>query len=230
MIADRLALMRMINHHPNEKYIQEITNECAYLYTPLAHRLGLYTIKSELEDMTLKYRHRDINNDIVQKLNQTKTAREKYIKSFIEPIKARLEGTGLNKTIKSRTKSIYSIWNKIKKQNTDIENSYDLFAIRIIIDTPEETEKSECWQVYSIVTDMYQPNPKRLKDWLSIPKSNGYESLHITVLGPQKRFVEVQIRSKRMDEIAARGLSAHWTYNGIYGEINGVGVVLRNIS
>ena len=228
MIADRLALMRMINHHPNEKYRLEVTNECEFLYTPLAHRLGLYNIKSELEDMTLKYKHREIYTDIAHKLNQTKVAREAYIRSFIEPLKKRLDATGLKYSIKGRTKSIFSIWNKIKKQNTDIENIYDLFAIRIILDTEEIKEKAECWQVYSIVTDMYQPNPKRLKDWLSIPKSNGYESLHITVLGPQKRFVEVQIRSKRMDEIAERGLAAHWKYKGIKGE-NGVDQWLSNI-
>ncbi|MDO5571691.1 MAG: RelA/SpoT family protein [Bacteroidales bacterium] len=218
MIAERLSIMRMINHHPNDKYRQDITQECAFLYTPLAHRLGLYSIKSELEDLTLKYQHRDIYTDIAHKLNQTKVAREAYIKSFIDPVKKKLEATGLNFEIKGRTKSIYSIWNKIKKQNTDIENIYDLFAIRVILNTSEEKEKAECWQVYSIITDMFQPNPKRMKDWLSIPKSNGYESLHITVLGPLKRWVEVQIRSKRMDEIAERGLAAHWKYKGIKGE------------
>lgn len=228
MIADRLALMRMINHHPDANYREEITQECAFLYTPLAHRLGLYSIKSELEDLTLKYQHRAIYTDIAHKLNQTKVAREAYIRSFIEPVKKRLQATGLKFEIKGRTKSIYSIWNKIKKQNTDIENIYDLFAIRVILDTTEEKEKAECWQVYSIITDMFQPNPKRLKDWLSIPKSNGYESLHITVLGPLKRWVEVQIRSKRMDEIAERGLAAHWKYKGIKGE-SGVDQWLSNI-
>ena len=228
MIADRLTRMRLINHHPDEQYRQELAKECAFLYTPLSHRLGLYKVKSELEDLTLKYQHRDIYTDIAHKLNQTKVARDAYIKSFIEPVKKRLIEAGLNFEIKGRTKSIYSIWNKIKKQNTDIENIYDLFAIRVILDTPEEKEKAECWQVYSIVTDMYQPNPKRLKDWLSIPKSNGYESLHITVLGPLKRWVEVQIRSKRMDEIAERGLAAHWKYKGIKGE-SGVDQWLSNM-
>lgn len=228
MIADRLALMRMINHHPDAEYRETVTQECAFLYTPLAHRLGLYSIKSELEDLTLKYQHRETYTDIAHKLNQTKVAREAYIQSFIEPVKKRLDNTGLKFEIKGRTKSIYSIWNKIKKQNTDIENIYDLFAIRVILDTPEDKEKAECWQVYSIITDMFQPNPKRLKDWLSIPKSNGYESLHITVLGPQKRWVEVQIRSKRMDEIAERGLAAHWKYKGIKGE-SGVDQWLSNI-
>ncbi|MEG1615303.1 MAG: RelA/SpoT family protein [Bacteroidales bacterium] len=228
MIADRLALMRMVNHHPNANYRDEITQECAFLYTPLAHRLGLYSIKSELEDMTLKYQHRDIYTDIARKLNETKVAREAYIRSFIEPVKKKLEATGLHFEIKGRTKSIFSIWNKIKKQNTDIENIYDLFAIRVVLETEPDREKAECWQVYSIITDMYQPNPKRLKDWLSIPKSNGYESLHITVLGPQKRWVEVQIRSKRMDEIAERGLAAHWKYKGVKGE-SGVDQWLNNI-
>ncbi|MEG1187111.1 MAG: RelA/SpoT family protein [Bacteroidales bacterium] len=228
MIADRLALMRMINHHPDAEYRDTVTQECAFLYTPLAHRLGLYSIKSELEDLTLKYQHRETYTDIAHKLNQTKVAREAYIQSFIEPVKKRLDNTGLKFEIKGRTKSIYSIWNKIRKQNTDIENIYDLFAIRVILDTPEDKEKAECWQVYSIITDMFQPNPKRLKDWLSIPKSNGYESLHITVLGPQKRWVEVQIRSKRMDEIAERGLAAHWKYKGIKGE-SGVDQWLSNI-
>lgn len=228
IIADRLALMRMVNHHPDAEYRAKIAQECAFLYTPLSHRLGLYTIKSELEDLTLKYQHRETYTDIAHKLNQTKVARDAYIRSFIEPVKKRLEATGLKFEIKGRTKSIYSIWNKIKKQNTDIENIYDLFAIRVILDTDEEKEKAECWQVYSIITDMFQPNPKRLKDWLSIPKSNGYESLHITVLGPQKRWVEVQIRSKRMDEIAERGLAAHWKYKGIKGE-SGVDQWLSNI-
>ncbi len=228
MIADRLTLMRLINHHPNEDYRLKIAQECTSLYTPLAHRLGLYSIKSELEDMTLKYKHRDVYTDIAHKLNETKKSRDLYIKSFIEPIKKKLDETGLKFEIKGRTKSIYSIWNKIKKQNTDLENIYDLFAIRVILDADQETEKAECWQVYSIITDMYQPNPKRLKDWLSIPKSNGYESLHITVLGPERKWVEVQIRTKRMDEIAERGLAAHWKYKGIKSE-NVVDQWLSNI-
>jgi GTP pyrophosphokinase len=229
LIVDRLATMRMVNHHPDEAFRMKVANECAFLYTPLAHRLGLYKVKSELEDLTVKYLHRDVFDDIAHKLNQTKAAREAYIKSFIDPVRKRLDATGLKYEIKGRTKSIYSIWNKMKKQNTDIENIYDLFAIRVILDTDEAHEKAECWQVYSIVTDMFQPNPKRLKDWLSIPKSNGYESLHITVLGPQKRWVEVQIRSKRMDEIAERGLAAHWKYKGVKGGESGVDQWLSNI-
>ena len=167
-------------------------------------------------------------SDIAKKLNETKKSRDLYIQSFIEPIKKKLEETGLKFEIKGRTKSIYSIWNKIKKQNTDLENIYDLFAIRVILDSDQVLEKAECWQVYSIITDMYQPNPKRLKDWLSIPKSNGYESLHITVLGPDRKWVEVQIRTKRMDEIAERGLAAHWKYKGIKSE-NVVDQWLSNI-
>ena len=228
MIADRLALMRLINHHPDEAFRIKLSQECSFLYVPLAHRLGLYKVKSELEDLTLKYLQRATYTEIAHELNQTKVAREAYIQSFIDPVKSKLDNTGLNFEIKGRTKSIFSIFNKIQKQNTSLENIYDLFAIRVILDVPEEQEKSACWQVYSIITDMFQPNPKRLKDWLSIPKSNGYESLHITVVGPQKRFVEVQIRSKRMDEIAERGLAAHWKYKGIKGE-NGIDQWLNNI-
>lgn len=228
MIADRLALMRIVNRHPNAQYRENLSQECAFLYTPLSHRLGLYKIKSELEDLTMKYQHREIYTEIARKLNETKVSREAYIDSFIEPVKEKLHATGLNFEIKGRTKSIFSIWNKIKKQNTDIENIYDLFAIRVVLDTERDREKAECWQIYSIITDMYQPNPKRLKDWLSIPKSNGYESLHITVLGPQKKWVEVQIRSKRMDEIAELGLAAHWKYKGAKSE-NGIDQWMANI-
>ena len=202
MIADRLCVMKMINHHPNEKYRYDVACEASYLYAPLAHRLGLYSIKSELEDLSLKYTNREIYDQIAHKLNETKRSRDKYITEFIEPVKRKLEAEGLNFEIKGRTKSIFSIWNKMKKQKADLEDIYDLFAIRVILETPLDQEKADCWKVYSIVTDMYQPNPKRMKDWLSIPKSNGYESLHITVLGPGQRWVEVQIRTRRMDEIA----------------------------
>ena len=212
MIADRLCVMKMINHHPNEKYRYDIACEASYLYAPLAHRLGLYSIKSELEDLSLKYTNREIYDQIAHKLNETKRNRDKYIMEFIQPVKQKLEAEGLHFEIKGRTKSIFSIWNKMKKQKADLEDIYDLFAIRVILETPLEQEKADCWKVYSIVTDMYQPNPKRMKDWLSIPKSNGYESLHITVLGPKQRWVEVQIRTRRMDEIAERGLAAHWKY------------------
>lgn len=219
LIIDRYVLMKMLNHTDDNDYRTHVTEECKCLYTPIAHRLGLYSIKSELEDMAVKYEDRETFDDIAHQLQQTKKARDLYIQEFIEPLQKRIsETTDIKFTIKGRTKSISSILHKLKAQNTSIDKIYDLFAIRIIIDAPIEKEKSQCWQVYSIVTDMYVPNPKRLKDWLSIPKSNGYESLHITVYGPDKRWVEVQIRSKRMDEIAERGLAAHWKYKGIKSE------------
>ncbi len=220
MIVDRLTLMRAINHHPNQQAVCDIACEVSYLYAPLAHRLGLYKIKSELEDMSLKYTNREIYTQIARKLNETKATRDAYIAAFIKPIKERLEAEGLKFEIKGRTKSIYSIWNKMKKQKNDVEQIYDLFAIRIILDVDREHEKSRCWLVYSLITDMYRPNPSRLKDWLSIPKSNGYESLHITVYGPESKWVEVQIRSRRMDVIAEKGLAAHWKYKGIKSEDN----------
>lgn len=220
MIVDRLTLMRAINHHPNQQAVCDIACEVSYLYAPLAHRLGLYKIKSELEDMSLKYTNREIYTQIAHKLNETKATRDAYIAAFIKPIKERLEAEGLKFEIKGRTKSIYSIWNKMKKQKNDVEQIYDLFAIRIILDVDREHEKSRCWLVYSLITDMYRPNPSRLKDWLSIPKSNGYESLHITVYGPGSKWVEVQIRSRRMDVIAEKGLAAHWKYKGIKSEDN----------
>lgn len=220
MIVDRLALMRSINHHPNEKFVRDVAYEASYLYAPLAHRLGLYAIKSELEDMSLKYTMRDTYTSIAHKLKDTKVKRDAYIADFIKPIKEKLLSLGLKFDIKGRTKSIYSIWNKMKKQHNDIDQIYDLFAIRIILDSSLEKEKSDCWLVYSVITDMYQPNPSRMKDWLSIPKSNGYESLHITVNGPESKWVEVQIRTRRMDEIAEKGLAAHWKYKGIKSENN----------
>lgn len=220
MIINRLVLMRAINHHPDEASVKEVALESSYLYAPIAHRLGLYKIKGELEDMSLKYTNRDIYTRIARKLNETKKSRDAYIASFIKPVKEALEHEGLKFEIKGRTKSIYSIWNKMKKQNNDLDHIYDLFAIRIILDTPEERERKECWMAYSVVADMYQPNPARFKDWLTIPKSNGYESLHTTVTGPQNKWVEVQIRSRRMDEIAERGVAAHWKYKGIKSENN----------
>ena len=218
MIADRLCLMRLGKQLKNDEDRKRLATEVSYLYAPLAHRLGLYTIKSELEDLSLKYTDRKQYDFIKQKLNETKRSRDAYIAEFITPIKSKLEEAGLQFDIKGRTKSIHSINNKLKKQNIPFEDIYDLFAIRIILDTPYEKERSDCWQVYSIITDMYQPNPKRMKDWISIPKTNGYESLHITVMGPQNKWVEVQIRTRRMDEIAERGLAAHWRYKGIKGE------------
>lgn len=218
MIVDRLALMRAINHHPAERFVRDTAYEANYLYAPLAHRLGLYAIKSELEDMSLKYSNREVYTRIAHELNETKARRDAYIAEFIAPIKEKLLAEGLKFEIKGRTKSIYSIWNKMKKQHNTVEDIFDLFAIRIVIDCEPEREKPECWLAYSIVTDMYTPNPGRLKDWLSIPKSNGYESLHITVYGPGERWVEVQIRTRRMDAIAEKGLAAHWKYKGIKSE------------
>jgi GTP pyrophosphokinase len=218
MIADRVNLMRQIRDTDNEPARHEVSEEASYLYAPLAHKLGLYTLKSELEDLSLKYLEHDAYYMIKDKLNATKRSRDAYIARFIGPIEERLKEAGLKFHIKGRTKSIHSIWQKMKKQKCAFEGIYDLFAIRIILDSPLEKEKMQCWQVYSIITDMYQPNPKRLRDWLSVPKSNGYESLHITVLGPENKWVEVQIRTERMDEIAEHGLAAHWRYKGIKAE------------
>ena len=218
IIADRVNLMRQIKDSPNEEARLEVANEAAYLYAPLAHKLGLYKLKSELEDLSLKYTQHDVYYHIKEKLNATKQARDRYIEAFIEPIRKKLEDAGLKFHMKGRTKSIHSIYQKMKKQGCPFEGVYDLFAIRIILNSPLEKEKQECWQAYSIVTDMYLPNPKRLRDWLSVPKSNGYESLHITVMGPEGKWVEVQIRTERMDEIAEKGLAAHWRYKGIKGE------------
>ena len=228
MIADRLCLMRLGKQLRDDKERMRLATEVSYLYAPLAHRLGLYTIKSELEDLSLKYTDRKQYDFIKKKLNETKRSRDAYIAEFIAPIEQKLNNAGLNFDIKGRTKSIHSINNKLKKQNIDFEGIYDLFAIRIILDTPLEKERSECWQVYSIITDMYQPNPKRMKDWISIPKTNGYESLHITVMGPQNKWVEVQIRTRRMDEIAERGLAAHWKYKGVKEE-NGLDEFLNTV-
>lgn len=228
MIADRVNLMRQVRDTDNEEARQEVAQEASYLYAPLAHKLGLYKLKGELEDLSLKYLEHDAYYMIKDKLNATKQARDSYIERFIEPIQRQLQGAGLRFHMKGRTKSIHSIWQKMKKQKCGFEGIYDLFAIRIIIDSPIEREKMQCWQAYSIVTDMYMPNPKRLRDWLSVPKSNGYESLHITVLGPENKWVEVQIRTERMDEIAEKGLAAHWRYKGIKGE-SGVDEWLSNI-
>ena len=218
MIADRVNLMRQVRDTDNEEARLEVAQEASYLYAPLAHKLGLYKLKSELEDLSLKYLEHDAYYMIKDKLNATKKSRDSYIERFITPIQQRLEEAGLRFHMKGRTKSIHSIWQKMKKQKCNFEGIYDLFAIRIIIDSPIDKEKMQCWQAYSIVTDMYMPNPKRLRDWLSVPKSNGYESLHITVLGPENKWVEVQIRTERMDEIAEKGLAAHWRYKGIKGE------------
>lgn len=218
MIADRLQTMRYLDFFSEAEQVK-IAKETSFLYAPLAHRLGLYRIKSEMEDLSLKYTNREVYKEIAKKLNENKRSREQYIEEFVSPLKEKLEKQGFkNFEVKGRTKTIHSILNKIKNQNTTFENIYDLFAIRIILDSKLEEEKSDCWRVYSIVTEKYQPNPKRLRDWLSIPKSNGYESLHTTVMGPKGKYVEVQIRTKRMDEIAEKGYAAHWRYKGIKQE------------
>ena len=215
IIADRVNLMRQIKDRGEIEERTRVATEAAHLYAPLAHKLGLYLIKRELEDLSLKYLEPDVFYMIKEKLNETRAARDLYIANFIGPIEEKLKAAGLKFHIKGRTKSIHSIWQKMKKQKCKFEGIYDLFAIRVILDSAPDREKQDCWQVFSIVTDMYRPNPKRLRDWLSVPKSNGYESLHITVMGPEGRWVEIQIRTERMDEIAERGLAAHWRYKGV---------------
>ena len=229
VIASRVCIMRNIKESENDEARRRVATEAAYLYAPLAHKLGLYKLKSELEDLSLKYLEHDAYYHIKEKLNATKKSRDAYIERFIGPIDEKLKAAGLKYHMKGRTKSIHSIWQKMKKQHCPFEGVYDLFAIRIILDSPLDREKQDCWQVFSIITDMYQPNPKRMRDWLSIPKSNGYESLHITVLGPEGKWVEVQIRTERMDEIAERGLAAHWRYKGVKGGEAGVEAWLQNI-
>ncbi|HNP48709.1 MAG TPA: bifunctional (p)ppGpp synthetase/guanosine-3',5'-bis(diphosphate) 3'-pyrophosphohydrolase [Bacteroidia bacterium] len=210
-LADRLHNMRTLDSMKREKQLK-IASETAYLYAPLAHRLGLYSIKTELEDLAMKYTEPEIYNEITSKLAQTKRERTRFINEFLEPIKDELGKQGFQYDIKGRSKSIHSIWSKMKRQAVSFEEIYDLFAIRIIIDCDEENEKALCWKAYSIITDFYHPNPDRLRDWISTPKANGYESLHTTVMGPGGKWVEVQIRSRRMDEIAEKGYAAHWKY------------------
>ena len=222
MIANRVCVMRQIKDTENVEAQKKVSMEAAYLYAPLAHKLGLYKLKSELEDLSLKYLEHDAYYHIKEKLNETKRSRDAYIERFLKPLDEKLQAAGLHYHMKGRTKSIHSIWQKMQKQHVDVDGVYDLFAIRIILDSPPEREKMECWQVFSIITDMYQSNPKRMRDWLSVPKSNGYESLHITVLGPEQKWVEVQIRTERMDDIAEHGLAAHWRYKGIRSGESGV--------
>ncbi len=210
-LADRLHNMRTLDAMRRDKQLK-IASETLFLFAPLAHRLGLYALKTELEDLSLKYTEPDIYHDIETKLQKTKAVRTRFVNRFSLPIKQELEKQKVKFDIKGRTKSIYSIYNKIKKKNVSFEEVYDVFAIRIILDTKPEDEKKECWNTYSIVTDFYQPNPDRLRDWISNPKANGYESLHTTVMSPGGKWVEVQIRSKRMDEIAEKGYAAHWKY------------------
>ena len=210
-LADRLHNMRTMDSMKREKQLK-ISSETVYVYAPLAHRMGLYNIKTEMEDLAMKYMEPDTYRYIAQKLQDTKRERTRYINDFIKPIKTKLEKTGFDFEIHGRPKSIHSIWSKIKKKGVSFEEVYDLFAIRIIVNAPPEKEKEDCWKVYSIITDAYNPSPERLRDWLSNPKSNGYEALHTTVMGPQGKWVEVQIRTKRMNEIAEKGLAAHWKY------------------
>lgn len=210
-LADRLHNMRTLDSMKREKQLK-ISSETVYVYAPLAHRMGLYNIKTELEDLAMKYMEPDVYKDIARKLAETKKERSKYINEFIRPIRDKLLKTGLDAEIYGRPKSIHSISNKMKKKGVDFEEVYDLFAIRIIIDSPPEKEKEDCWKVYSMITDEYNPSPERLRDWLSNPKANGYEALHTTVMGPQGKWVEVQIRTRRMNEIAEKGLAAHWKY------------------
>ncbi|GAA4141266.1 RelA/SpoT family protein [Sphingobacterium lactis] len=232
-LADRLHNMRTMEFMARHKQLK-IASETSYLYAPLAHRLGLYAIKSELEDLSMKFTDPDTYKFIAKKLNEKKAEREKFIADFIGPIKEILGAEGITASVFGRPKSIHSIWNKMRKKSIPFEEVYDLFAIRIIIDTVDEKEKTECWKVYSIVTDLYRPNPDRLRDWVSSPKANGYESLHTTVMGPRGQWVEVQIRTKRMNEIAEKGFAAHWKYkesnsdNGLDQWIQKVRDILSN--
>lgn len=226
-LAERLYLMRNLNYIPLEDRII-LASETSYIYAPLAHRMGLYNMMSEMEDLTMKYVEPEIYSLITEKLKATDNARNKSIKKFIKPIVIELEKQGLKAEIKARVKAVSSIWRKMKRQKVEFEEIYDIFAVRIILDSVRESEKADCWKVYSIITDIYQPNPDRMRDWISVPKSNGYESLHSTVVVPGGEWVEIQIRSKRMDEIAEKGLAAHWKYKGIRGE-KGVDDWLRKV-
>jgi GTP pyrophosphokinase len=212
-LAERLYLMRNLHKLDRAEQLR-IATESFHIYAPLAHRMGLYNIKSELEDLHLKCTSEKDYRYIVKRLKETKGSRDRFIAGFIEPLEKKLEGEGFRFEIRGRTKSIHSIWSKMNRQNVDFEEVYDLFAIRIVLDSKPENEKSDCWKVYSLVTDQYQPNPNRLRDWISVPKSNGYESLHTTVVVPGGRWVEVQIRSRRMNEVAEKGFAAHWKYKG----------------
>ncbi len=219
ILNERLELLRTLDAEGDSERRRHIAKETQTLHAPMAHRLGLYQIKTEMEDLALKFLDYDTYKYIAHALNAKKAEREDYIARFIAPLEQKLKEEGFSFTIKGRPKSIHSIYNKMQAQRCDVDRIYDLFAIRIILDSPLEREKSDCWQVYSLITDIFTPNPKRLRDWLSVPKENGYESLHTTVLGPDKRWVEVQIRTRRMDEIAEQGVAAHWSYKGVKGSI-----------
>lgn len=229
LIADCVNLMRHIKDTENVEAQRKVSTKAAYLYAPLAHKLGLYKLKSELEDLSLKYLEHDAYYMIKENLNATKRSRDAYIERFIAPIRKMLDAEGLRYHMKGRTKSIHSIWQKMKKQQCGFHGVYDLFAIRIILDSPIAKEKEQCWKVFSLITNKYESNLKRLRDWLTVPKSNGYESLHITVKGPEDKWVEVQIRTERMDEIAEHGLAAHWRYKGVKSSGGGVDSWLADI-
>lgn len=229
LIAECVIIMRHAKETPALAERQRISTEAAYLYAPLAHKVGLYQLKSELEDLSLKYLEHDAYYQIKEDLNATKRTRDAYIERFISPIREMLDAEGLHYHIKGRTKSIHSIWQKMKKQGCGFSGVYDLFAIRIILDAPPSKEKEQCWKVFSLITSRYESNLKRLRDWLTVPKSNGYESLHITVRGPEDKWVEVQIRTERMDDIAEHGLAAHWRYKGVKSAEAGVDDWLSDI-
>lgn len=240
-LCDRLHNMRTLDSMSRKNQLK-IASETLFLYAPLAHRLGLYAVKSELEDLSIKYTQREAYKEISSKLNAKKAARDRYIRKFIEPLKKKLDEAGLKFEIKGRPKSIYSILKKMNQQDIPFEQVFDLFAVRIILDSPPEKEKSDCWTAYSIVTDIYKPNPSRTRDWITTPKSNGYESLHTTVMGQDGKWVEVQIRTNRMDEIAEKGYAAHWKYkntkegienenqNGVDGWLARIKDILENPS
>ena len=227
-IADRLHNMRTLESMPSHKQLK-ISSETIFVYAPIAHRLGLYSIKSELEDLGMMYTYPKVYQEIKSKLQETEKERSNYIKSFIRPIRSKLQIAGMNVKVYGRPKSISSIWNKMKKKNVDFEEVFDIFAIRVIINTQQEVEKADCWQVYSHVTELYKPNPDRLRDWISVPKSNGYEALHTTVMGPKGRWVEIQIRSHRMDEIAEKGIAAHWRYKDGNNQDSGLDDWLKKV-
>ncbi len=227
-LADRLHNMRTLESLPPRKQLK-VANETLYLFAPLAHRLGFHAIKSELEDLAMKYTEPEVYQTIVQKLAETKEERNRFIQSFTRPIKQSLQNENLDFSMLARTKSVSSIWGKMKKKEIPFEEVYDIFAIRVILKSPEYREKSDCWKVYSLVTDIYQPNPDRLRDWISTPKANGYESLHTTVMSRSGRWVEVQIRSERMDEVAEKGYAAHWKYKEAKPGESGIDKWLRRI-
>lgn len=219
ILTERLELMHQLDQEGDSDRRRHVARETQALHAPMAHKLGLYQIKTEMEDLALKFLNYDTYKYIAHALNAKRTEREEYVARFIAPLEKKLKDAGFVFTIKGRPKSIHSIFHKMQAQHCDVDRIYDLFAIRIILDSPPEKEKSDCWMVYSMITDIFRPDPRRLRDWLSVPKENGYESLHTTVMGPDNRWVEVQIRTKRMDEVAEKGVAAHWAYKGVKGSV-----------